>query len=415
MEAGKVKNLWRGLLIALAILVLALVLRSYVYERRLPALGFLWNNTTGTVYEVHRGGPAEAAGMRIGDLFLEMEGVPITAREQFRRTWEAVPPGQDVSIVTERDGEYQFLVLFTAPMSPGLEGFAIYYWTALIFWISGFVTYLARGHDRVSILFLLFCLASTVALFTNTNVNLTFIRWTGVLQRVATGLAGATLLHLGLHFPAEKGLSSSRRALLLALFYGPGLLLGGLNAYFFPRQLQGEFTWLFNVFFLWVPLCFVLWAAMLAHAIRWAATEQVRRQAREMAAGITLTLLPFAALMAINVVYHMVSHRTLLDVRLVVITLFVFPMSLGYAILRQRSAWDVEALVNRGLVYLGLGVILLLVYFGLVTTLGRLWGIAVSWGAFVLGALSALIVVFLAFWLRPTVQAVVQRLFFHRD
>ena len=134
-----------------------------------------------------------------------------------------------------------------------------------------------------------------------------------------------------------------------------------------------------------------------------------------MAAGITLTLLPFAALLAINVVYHMVSHRTLLDVRLVVITLFVFPMSLGYAILRQRSAWDVEALVNRGLVYLGLGVILLLVYFGLVTTLGRLWGIAVSWGAFVLGALSALIVVFLAFWLRPTVQAVVQRLFFRRD
>ena len=406
------KKLSQVLMIGFAVLVLGAGLRTYVYERRLPALGFLWNNTGGMVYTVQRGGPAEAAGMCVGDVFLEMEGVPVVERDRFRQTWEAVPPGQDVSIVVERDGELQFLVLFTAPMSPRLEGFAVYYWIALIFWVSGGITYLARGHDRVSVMFLLFCLAATVALFTNTNVNLTFVRWTGALQRVATGLAGACLLHLALHFPEEKRLRPQIRSLLLALFYGPGLLLGGLNAYFYPRQLQGEFTWLFNVFFLWVPLCFVGWAASLLHTIRKAADQKVRQQAREMAAGITLTLLPFAALLVINVVYNMLFHRTLVDVRLAVTTLLVFPMSLGYAILKQRSAWDVERLVNRGLVYLSLGVVLLFVYFVLVAALGRLWGVAVSWGAFVVGALAALIVAFLALALRPTVQAVVQRLFF---
>lgn len=409
------KNLSQGLLIGLAVLVFVAGLRAYVYERRLPSLGFLWNNTSGVVYAVHRGGPAEAAGMRVGDVFLEMEGVPITERDQFRRTWEAVPPGQDVSIVVERDGELEFLVLFTAPMSPRLEGLAVYYWIALIFWASGVVTYLARGHDRVSMLFLLFCLAAAVALFSNTNVNLTFVRWTGALQRVATGLAGACLLHLALHFPEEKRLHPQVRALLLALFYGPGLLLGGLNAYFYPRQLQGEFTWLFNVFFLWVPLCFVGWAAALVHTIRSAADQKVRQQAREMAAGITLTLLPFAALLVVNVAYHMAFHRTLVDVRLAVTTLLVFPMSLGYAILKQRSVWNVEALVNRGLVYLSLGVILLFTYFVLVATLGRLWGVAISWGVFAVGALAALIVAFLALMLRPVVQTMVHRLFFRQD
>ncbi|MDY7040060.1 MAG: PDZ domain-containing protein, partial [Chloroflexota bacterium] len=168
------KNLSQVLLIALALLVLGAGLRAYVYERRMPALGFLWNNTGGAVYAVHRGGPAEAAGVRVGDVFLEMEGVPVVERDRFRHTWEAVPSGQDVSIVVERNGEYQFLVLFTAPMAPRLEGFAIYYWIATIFWGSGVVVYLARGHDRVSALFLLFCLATAAALFANTNVNLIF-------------------------------------------------------------------------------------------------------------------------------------------------------------------------------------------------------------------------------------------------
>lgn len=406
------KKLSQGLLIGLAVLVLIAGLQAYVYERKLPALGFLWNNTGGKVYVVHRDGPAEAAGMRVGDVFLEMEGVPVVERERFLRTWEAAPPGQDVSIVVERDGEYQFLVLFTAPMSPWLEGYAVYYWIALVFWVSGVVTYLARGHDRVSALFLLFCLAATVGLFTNTNVNLSFVRWIGALQRVATGLAGASLLHLALHFPEGKRLRPLTRALLLAFFYGPGLLLGGLNTYLYPRQLQGEFTWLFNAFFLWVPFCFVGWAVALRHTIRRAVDPEVRRQAREMAAGITLTLLPFAALLVINVFYHMAFHRTLVDVRLAVTTLLVFPLSLGYAILKQRSTWDVEALVNRGLVYLSLGIILLFAYLVLVVVLGRLWGVAISWNAFVVGALSALVVAFLALALRPTVQAIVQWLFF---
>jgi len=415
LSEGCVLSLSKGLLIGLAVLVFAAGLRAYVYERRLPALGFLWNNTDGVVRVVDRNGPAETAGLRAGDVFLEMEGVPIAERDRFRRTWEAVPPGQDVSIVVERDGELEFLVLFTAPTSPRLGGFAVYYWIALIFWVSGVVTYLARGHDRVSVLFLLFCLAATVALFTNTNVNLTFVRWTGALQRVATGLAGACLLHLALHFPEEKRLRPQVRALILAFFYGSGLLLGGLNTYFYPRQLQGEFTWLFHVFTLWLPLCFVGWATALAHTIHSAAEQGVRQQAREMAAGITLTLLPFAVLLVINVVHHIIFHRALVDVRLAVTTLLVFPMSLGYAILKQRSAWDVEALVNRGLVYLSLGGILLFAYFVLVAALGRLWGVAISWGAFAVGALAALIVASLALALRPMVQAVVHRLFFRRD
>ncbi|MDY7039994.1 MAG: hypothetical protein SVX38_03945 [Chloroflexota bacterium] len=235
------------------------------------------------------------------------------------------------------------------------------------------------------------------------------------MQRLATGLAGAFLLHLALNFPEEKSLRSRGRSLLLALFYGPGMLLGGLNAYFFSRQLQGEFAWLFNVFFLWVPLCFVGWAIGLAHTIRRATEQEVRRQAREIAAGITLTLLPFAVLLVANVVYNIVFHRTLVDVRLTVTTLLVFPMSLGYAILKQRSKWDVEVLVNRGLVYLSLGVILLAAYFALVAALGRLWGVAISWGAFTVGALAALAVSLLALVLRPKVQIVVHRLFFRRD
>jgi hypothetical protein len=399
--------LTRLLLLVLALLVFGGGLASYAYELSLPALGFNWNNTDGVVFAVRKAGPAERAGLQRGDVLLRLEGVSLDERDEFRQAWKETTGYQIASITIERDGQERSLTLAVEAMPPFLEGYGIYYLITLIFWIAGVLVYLGRGQDRAAMIYLVFCLAVAVASFTNTNANVSFIRWASVLQRVSTGLVVGLFLHFSIVFPEEKRTGRKWRILILALFYLPGLVLGCLNAYLFPLQLKGEFTLLFNLLFLSPALSFLGWIASLIHTYATTTSSEVRGQLREMGGGITLTLLPFIVMLVSNVL----AERALVDVRIVATSAIAFPMALTYAILKQRSLLDLDRLVHWGLVYTVLGTTVVALYTLMVALLARLFGVAISWGALLITLISALIVAFLAAPLRDRLQTLVERLF----
>jgi hypothetical protein len=394
-------------LFVLALLVFGGGLVSYVHELGLPALGFNWNNTDGIVFAVREGGPAERAGLQRGDIFLRLEGVPLDARDEFRQAWKEIKSHRTAALTIERGGQEKSLAFAVEAMPPFLEGYGIYYLAALVFWIAGVLAYLGRGQDRVATVYLVFCLAAAVASFTNTNVNVSFIRWASVLQRVSTGLAVGLFLHFSIIFPEEKRLGRKWRIPILALFYLPGLVLGCLNAYLFPLQLKGEFDLLFDLLFLSPALGFLGWIASLIHTYVTTASAEVKEQLREMGGGITLTLLPFIVMLVSNVL----AGRALVDARIVVTSAIAFPMALTYAILKQRSLLDIDRLVRWGLVYTMLGITVAVLYLVAVGVLARLFGAAISWGALLIALVSALIVAFLAAPLRNRLQTLVERLF----
>ena len=394
-------------LFILALLIFGVGLASYVHELSLPALGFNWNNTDGVVFAVSEGGPAEKAGLQRGDVFLRLEGVPLDERDMFRQAWEEIKGHQTASITIERGGQEKSLTFAVEAMPPFLKGYGIYYLVALVFWIAGVLVYLGRGQDGVATVYLVFCLAVAVASFTNTNLNVSFIRWASVLQRVSTGLVVGLFLHFSIIFPEEKRIGRKWRIPILALFYLPGLVLGCLNAYLFPLQLKGEFNLLFDLLFLSPALSFLGWIASLIHTYLTTASAEVREQLREMGGGITLTLLPFIVMLVSNVL----AGRALVDARIVVTSALAFPVALTYAILKQRSLLDIDRLVHWGLVYTMLGIIAAAVYLVAVGVLARLFRAAMSWGALLIALVSAIIVAFLAAPLRNRLQTLVERLF----
>jgi hypothetical protein len=394
-------------LFTLALLVFGVGLASYVHELSLPALGFNWNNTDGVVFAVREGGPTERAGLQRGDIFLRLEGVTLDERDEFRQAWEEIKGYQTASITIERGGQEKTLTFDIEAMTPFLEGYGIYYLIALVFWIAGVLAYLGRGQDRVATVYLVFCLAAAVASFTNTNVNVSFMRWASVLQRVSTGLVVGLFLHFSIVFPEEKRIGRKWRILILALLYLPGLVLGCLNAYLFPLQLKGEFTLLFNLLFLSPALSFLGWISSLVHTYLTTESAEVRDQLREMGRGITLTLLPFIVMLVSNVLVG----RALVDARIVVTSATAFPMALTYAILKQRSLLDIDRLVRWGLVHTMLGITVAALYLLMVGLLARLFGAAISWGVLLIALVSAVIVAFLAAPLRNRLQTLVERLF----
>ena len=394
-------------LFVLALLIFGVGLASYVHELSLPALGFNWNNTDGVVFAVREGGPAERAGLQRGDIFLRLEGVPLDERDRFREAWKEIKSHQAATITIERGGQEKSLIFAVEAMPPFLEGYGIYYLVALVFWIAGVLAYLGRGQDKAATVYLVFCLAVAVASFTNTNVNVSFIRWANVLQRVSTGLVVGLFLHFSIVFPEEKRIGRKWRVPILALFYLPGLVLGCLNAYLFPLQLKGEFTLLFNLLFLSPALGVLGWIGISVHTYVTAVSAEVREQLREMGGGITLTLLPFIVMLVSNVL----AGRALVDARIVVTSAIAFPMALTYAILKQRSLLDVDRLVRWGLVYTTLGIAVVALYLLVGGALARLFRATISWGALLIALVSAVIVAFLAAPLRNRLRILVERLF----
>jgi hypothetical protein len=391
----------------LALLVFGLGLASYIYELSLPALGFNWNNTDGVVFAVREGGPAEKAGLQIGDLFLRLEGVSLDERDGFRQAWKETAGHQAAAITIERGGQEKSLTFAVEAMPLFLEGYGIYYLIALVFWMAGVVVYLGRGQDKTATVYLLFYLAVAVASFTNTNVNVSFLRWASVLQRVSTGLVVGLFLHFSIVFPEEKRIGRKWWIPTLILLYLPGLVLGCLNAYLFPSQLKGEFTLLFNLLFLSLALSFLGWIGSLIHTYVTTASVEVREQLREMGGGITLTLLPFIIMLVSNIL----AGRALVDVRIVATSAIAFPMALTYAILRQRSLLDIDRLVRWGLVYTMLGITMVALYILTVAVLAGLFRAAISWGALLIALVSAVIVAVLAAPLRNRLQTLVERIF----
>src|SRR5262245_66556268 len=56
------------------------------------------------VADVLKDTPAEAAGLRAGDLIVNIDGRPIVETRSLQRLVGATPPGQDVRVVVVRDG-----------------------------------------------------------------------------------------------------------------------------------------------------------------------------------------------------------------------------------------------------------------------------------------------------------------------
>ena len=71
---------------------------------------------------VARGGPAESAGVRLGDVVLEVAGERVTGlADMFRKVWRLGPAGVDVALTVARDRELSRLQVHSADRSDFLK------------------------------------------------------------------------------------------------------------------------------------------------------------------------------------------------------------------------------------------------------------------------------------------------------
>src|SRR6201981_3956526 len=186
-----------------------------------------WRDTDHGVeaWKISPNGPAARAGIRQGDLLLEIGGQPITrALDVTKRVWHAGLWSQ-LRYKVERDGDSFETPVVSAPAEKPVAAENYLRVVGLIYLFIGIFIFIRRWNAPRAVHFYVFCLVSFILYSFHYIGKLNSfdyeIYWAGVVARL---LAPALLLHFALVFP-ERAQSSLKELAKLTLVYGPPLLL----------------------------------------------------------------------------------------------------------------------------------------------------------------------------------------------
>ena len=330
-------------LVLLGLAVLATGLITYLYYARLPYAGFEFSGAT--VGAVVPSGPAEAAGLRVGDHVLAVEGQPVRAGTAYLR------PGQKVlRLSVERDG--QVLPVELAMRAPSAKE-SLYvrghFLVGLAFWLLAMAVLLLRPRGEPSRFFIMTTLLAAAALFLWSIADLG-LAWANVLMTAIVAALGPLFVHYCTVFPEQIDFRG-RRAVLTTLYAATSLLValsttwdvmayGGLDL---GGKEPPSLAPVIEAFF---SLCVLAGLVLLIRAAWASASAAGKRGARVILLGTALALVPLVSLIALPQVF---SAPYLVPTWLTLPLLLFIPLSYTYATFRGDLT-PLDGAVNRSVV-----------------------------------------------------------------
>lgn len=369
-----------------------------------------------TAAEIASGSPAEAAGLRRGDVLLAIGDRPVQTPDEVLSHIHRQRPGTRLRYTVLRLESQQVLSVALAPLSQGAS--ALYFVLAgigVFTLLVGAGVRFKRPGDEATLHFFWLCLAFFGAITFSFNGRLDRLDWFFYwADAVSILLLPPLFLHFTLVFP-ERPRSWVRSPIgrsLLPLIYAPAAVLGGIRVFAIARApvdaryFTGIVATLDRLEPLYLSLCLVSGLAILVHAFSHVRSVTARRQLRWIVWGTALGAVPFALGYAVPYAFGV---DPTLPMELSAVPLSLVPLAFASAIVRYRLM-DVEIIVKRLLVWsvavaaiVGLYVVLLRV-----ATEG-LSGGAQNW---VTAGLATLVVMLLANPVKNAIQTALDRAFY---
>ncbi|MBN1888410.1 MAG: hypothetical protein JW850_10485 [Thermoflexales bacterium] len=360
---------------------------------RSPMLDFtLARYNSNEVYETVRGGQAQAAGLRAGDLVRSVDGIPFAG-------WHRVDWKPTMLLGIERNGLDLSLPITPVPMVRRALWQTMGFIAILaVFWVIT-ILLLIRRFQQMPVR-LLFLLGQTIALLTaqSTPYPWPIPGWLLILSTLCFHLMIFLFMHLHLVFPVLVGTRHLRRGLLainlalalaLSIFYlfraDPGLKLSNLYS----------------------VLTITATVIVVVYVYQCRASAADRRRLRLV---ILITSLCMASLIFGLALPNIAGQKPLILSWQLGFLLSVIPLAYLYATARH-NLFGIDRLLNHTLVYAILSTSLLALYLGPVLLLYRLLPGDVLLQAIVVTALTMLIG--LSFnWARAQAQRLVDQFFY---
>jgi signal transduction histidine kinase len=356
LEVARRERLLRWLFVLLALVVPALAGYTVFHQGRTPMLGFTWGGADSPVVsQVARGGPADAGGLRAGDVILTANGAPFDSGYDRQL-------GQTYILEIVRDGQPLTLDVLAAPMVQSNRWQLVSaVLVALTFWSSS-ILLLRRRFRRtdVRLLFLAFQVFGVAVL-----PGLAYPRfglpppWMIFLEFACLYLAVLLFLHYHLTFPVVLGSPRQRRR-TLGLLYGLALVTA-------IEGLSHAAPWTSPTAF-YIVLESAVAIGVVVYVYFRRATPDGRRRLRVVVSGTLLGLAP--PILGYVIPTFVQGYTPDVPRWLVSLFLVVVPLSYLYATVRH-NLFGIDRLLNRALVFTILSFSIFLLCLGPVLLLYR--------------------------------------------
>lgn len=401
----------RGLRFFVGIASTALAASIIVAAGGLPRAPFLGMSERGrTVGMIQPGGPAQRAGLEVGDRIEAVNGRPVSELTGSLLSLRSLDPGQPVRLTITRGSESFERLLVPDSLPPREIGWNLAQAAAaLIALFVGSMVLVKRVSGLTGVFFLTCVALSHLLFFPYVPPAAAFAAAAGIGKLLLNAFFPALFLHFFLLFPYERApLRRHPRLLLIpyltsAIMFclalgadfnivtGPArdqleLVSSGLHSAAFAMSLSGS-------------------AILFATAYVRTDVPSMRRKLRVALLSTVAAVLPIAGVI---VYYSLFPGRPLAMDRLAVIGLVLLPIGFGYSIVRH-GVFDMEHLVKRSLVVTGVTAILVLLYFLSYFLLRALLHSVASISGTLVSVVAFLFVIVLFSPLRDNLQELVDR------
>ncbi|HVC19634.1 MAG TPA: ATP-binding protein [Vicinamibacterales bacterium] len=422
---GGLRRSWEGsaFTLVLVVVLVALGAANVVLRSRTHAVedGVLWvaGQQGVTAGDIAAASPAEAAGIRSGDVLLAIDGKPVQAVADVSRVLHAGSKGTTLHYTLLRFGRTQLVQVALRPVPRGNT--PIYFALAVVGFFSllvGASVRLRRPDDQATLHFFWLCVAFFGTFTFSFNGTLNRLDWLFYwADDIATLLLPPLFLHFTLVFPERRARPRTRvpawTALVPALYlpagaFGLARVMSVLRAADNEALFAGRMGLIDRGELIYMALCFLAGLAVLLRARRQPLSGTARRQLRWILWGTALGAGPFAVAYAIP---WALGFNPSVMIQLTAIPLGLLPLTFASAIVRYRLM-DVEVIVKRGLVYTAAVSAIVAIYAVLLRVATGYLASDTAQHNSVIALLATLVVVLLARPVKNAMQDTLDRVFY---
>jgi PAS domain S-box-containing protein len=382
-----------------------------------PEDGVLWMGRGSDVVaaEIVPGSAADLAGMRRGDVVLQIAGQEIRTTEDVKNALHAAEEAGALRYLVHRQSAELPLALTLQPMPLVRSG--LYYSLALV-GILGIVVgasvRLRRPTDPATLHFFWLTVAffGTLAFTPSGSYDRLdyFFDWADAVARL---VLPPLFLHFAFVFPDRPApwIRTDAGRAMVPVFYLPALLLGGARVALFAGGLRGrtssamlETVELLSLVYL--SACLLGGLVLMTRALGRIRSVTARRQLRWIVWGSSVGAVPFVLLYVGPFLFGVVVP----GMEYTAVLLGCIPLAFASAIVRYRLM-DIEVIIKKALVVAAVVLLLATIYGGTLTLVSFVLGAdehrSSFWALF-----ATLIVALVAPWLWTAIQAGLDRLYY---
>jgi two-component system sensor histidine kinase ComP len=366
---------------AVLILCAIIIFNSFFYFfQPYDGMGVNQEAPLGEVYEVYPGGPADKAGVRVGDLVLAIDNQPIDPLRSEPRYPPGIKVGNALRYEFERQGEQINLSLTIGSYFENLPLLGSYLGIQILsigLWLVGLVLTLFSSQDdmRARLLSLGFLMAGLTAAVGGASGWNSF--WgANTIQKILLSLLAPVIVAAHFTFPSVSFPRYRNGIIYLVLAFAILLsVLVGVDDWVL-KPLGQPLSVVYGIYLRQsVLILFILsWLGAVALLIRnrfRSPDQEIRRQTGIVIWGMVLGIGPF---FAFTLLPYILFGQEYLDGFYTILFLLLLPLAYAYVIF-QRKLLKVDFIINRIVVWFTLILLILIasiLIFGLLVLLFNL-------------------------------------------